>query len=151
MRLIVTCLSLLSLAACGEGGSRQEAAATNTPEITVRSAAQDQLHNLDDATRDIGLKRAIIESGMPCRRVLRSGYVQEHQTLSMWAAECTDNRNWAIFVGPDGSAQVRPCQDLKGLGLPECRIAADPSGRTARGLPPLQQQQAAPAAASNAQ
>ena len=150
MRLIVTSVFLLGLAACGDGETGQRQAASNTPQIAVRSAEQEQLHQLDDGTRDIGLKRAILESGMPCGRVIRSGYVQEHQALSMWAAECTGNRNWAIFVGPDGSAQVRPCQDLKGLGLPECKIAADPSGRTARGLPPLQQQTTA-APVSNTQ
>ncbi len=83
---------------------------------------------------------------MRCRRVIRSGYVQEYNTLSMWSAQCEGNLDWAIFVGPDGSAQVRPCQDMAKFNLPECKIAADPTGRTARGLPP------APAAAeTNAQ
>jgi len=90
--------------------------------IVVRSEAQDQLHQLDDLNRAIALKRAIHASGFNCRRVETSGYVQEYKNLSMWAANCNDGRDWAIFVGPDGSAQVRPCADLKQLGLPACVI-----------------------------
>ena len=88
--------------------------------IVVRSEAQDQLHQLDDLNRAIGLKRAIYQSGYTCRRVESSGYVQEHENLSMWMAKCDDRRDWAIFVGPDGTAQVRPCRDLAQLGLPAC-------------------------------
>jgi hypothetical protein len=40
----------------------------------------------------------------------------------MWTATCDDKRQWAIFAGPDGSAQVRPCRDLAELGLPQCVI-----------------------------
>ena len=88
--------------------------------IVVRSEAQDQLHQLDDLNRAIGLKRAIHQSGYTCKRVESSGYVQEYQNLSMWMAKCADKRDWAIFVGPDGTAQVRPCRDLAQLGLPAC-------------------------------
>ena len=142
MRLIVTVLAL-GLSACGD----QSPQPANSQQIKVRSPEQDRLHQLDTLGRDIGLKRAIQDSGMPCRRVIRSGYVQEYNALSMWTAECTGNRNWAIFVGADGSAQVRPCQDMAKFNLPECRIAADPTGRTARGLA----RPAAAAAGSNAQ
>ncbi len=88
--------------------------------IVVRSEAQDQLHQLDDLNRAIGLKRAIYAAGYSCRRVESSGYVQEHKNLSMWMAKCADKHDWAIFVGPDGTAQVRPCRDLAQLGLPAC-------------------------------
>ena len=88
--------------------------------IVVRSEAQDQLHRLDDLNRAIGLKRAIYAAGYSCKRVESSGYVQEHENLSMWMAKCADQRDWAIFVGPDGTAQVRPCRDVAQLGLPAC-------------------------------
>ena len=90
--------------------------------IVVRSEAQDALHQLDELNRAIALKRAIYASGFACKRIDRSGYVQEHENLSMWTAACDDKREWAIFVGPDGSAQVRPCKDLAQLGLPACVI-----------------------------
>ena len=90
--------------------------------IVVRSEAQDQLHQLDDMGRDIALKRAIHASGFRCKRVTRSGYVQEHENLSMWMASCDDGRDWAIYAGPDGSAQVRLCKDVAEFGLPPCVI-----------------------------
>ena len=130
MRAVMSSLLVLALAACGSEQAQQ--AQSNEPQIVVRSAEQDRLHQLSDMDRDIGLKRAILESGLRCKRVTKSGYVQEHNKLSMWMASCDDGRDWAIFVGADGSAQVRPCVDMPRLGLPECKIAADPSGRTAR-------------------
>ena len=131
MRSLIACSLSLSLAACGgaEPANQQAAARSN---IQVRSAEQDALHNLSDMDRDIGLKRAIQDSGMPCKRVTKSGYVREYNSLSMWTASCADKRSWAIFVGADGSAQVRPCQDMAQLKLPACVIAADPSGRASR-------------------
>ena len=134
MRMVLTLAMAGALAACGGNESQQQAATTNDPQIAVRSPEQDALHNLTDQNRDIALKRAILASGMRCQRVTRSGYVQEYNKLSMWTANCDDRQDWAIFVGADGSAQVRPCVDMKTLGLPECKIAADPTGRTARGM-----------------
>ena len=132
MRLALIPLLGLSLAACGSG--TDGGATANQPQISVRSEEQNRLHQLDDANRDIALKRAILASGLRCKRVTRSGYVTEYNKLSMWAASCDDGRDWGIFVGPDGSAQVRPCSDMAGFKLPACTIAADPSGRTARGI-----------------
>ncbi len=120
---------MLALVSCGSGDRAASPAATNEPQIAIRSPEQDRLHQLDDMNRNIGLKRAIMDSGLPCRRVTQSGYVQEYNRLSMWTATCADRRSWAIFVGPDGSAQVRPCQDMARLGLPECRINPDPQAR----------------------
>lgn len=131
MRLLVPGLALL-LAAC-DSGSAPPASNADAP-ISVRGEEQNQLHQLSDQMRDIALKRAIRDSGIRCKRVTRSGYVTEYNKLSMWSADCDDGRSWGIFVGADGSAQVRPCTDNARFKLPECKIAADPSGRTARGI-----------------
>jgi hypothetical protein len=109
-RYLLACAAGL-LAAC-----EQQPTQPSRP-IVVRSEAQDQLHQLDDMNRAIALKRAIYASGFTCKRVASSGYVQEYRNLSMWTASCDDRRQWAIFAGPDGSAQVRPCQDLAEIGL----------------------------------
>jgi 2-succinyl-5-enolpyruvyl-6-hydroxy-3-cyclohexene-1-carboxylate synthase len=131
MRLALVAVPALLLAACGGSGSQP---AANQQEIAVRSDEQNALHQLSDMNRDIALKRAILASGLRCKRVVRSGYVTEFKKLSMWQADCDDKRSWGIFVGADGSAQVRPCSDNARFKLPECRIAEDPSGRTARGI-----------------
>jgi hypothetical protein len=114
--------ALLSAAAAASvlAGCDQSPPTQPRQPIVVRSEAQDQLHQLDDMNRAIGLKRAIYQAGYSCKRVESSGYVQEHENLSMWMAKCADKRDWAIFVGPDGTAQVRPCRDLAQLGLPAC-------------------------------
>ena len=109
---IITLGAALAVAACDSSQPKQP--------IVVRSEAQDQLHKLSDDLRHIALKRAILDSGMSCQRVTTSAYAQEFRNLSMWTARCDDGTDWAIFVGPDGSAQVRRCQDVGELGLPAC-------------------------------
>ena len=116
-RYLLACAAALLAAACDQSQPTQP-----SRPIVVRSESQDQLHQLDDMNRAIALKRAIYASGFTCKRVASSGYVQEYKNLSMWTATCDDRRQWAIFAGPDGSAQVRPCQDLAELGLPKCVI-----------------------------
>jgi hypothetical protein len=122
-------ICLLMLAACDNSQSQQ--AATNAPRIKVRSAEQDQLHKLDALNLAIGLKRAIYDAGYSCKTITDAGFVAEYQNLDMWVAHCTDGkqqRDWAIFAGPDGSAQVRDCKDVPGSGLPECVIKQRPKG-----------------------
>lgn len=99
--------------------------------IVVRSEAQDRLHKLSDMNQAIALRRAIYDSAKTCRRVTESGYVQEYGNLSMWTASCDSGRSWAIFVGPDGSAQVRDCKEMEALKLPACTIR--PEGDKAQG------------------
>ena len=118
--LLPTLSAALAIAGCDQSQPTQP----NKP-IRVRSEAQDQLHQLDPMNRAIGLRRAIYDSGYKCQRVDESGYVQEYKNLSMWTALCNDHTQWAIFVGPDGSAQVRRCTELAQFGLPPCVIHAD--------------------------
>jgi hypothetical protein len=90
--------------------------------IQVRSEQQEGLHKLSEPYRHIALRRAIYDAGRTCKSVVRSGYVQEYGNLSMWTATCDGNRSWAIFVGPDGSVQVRDCRETEQLKLPACTI-----------------------------
>jgi len=122
MRLaIIIAAAALAVSACGESGSRQP---QETQSITVRSAQQEELHKLNDLNRAIALKRAIYDSGFTCQRITESGFVGTYKNLDMWMARCADRRDWAIFTGPDGTAQVRYCQDVARMGLPECRMQA---------------------------
>ncbi len=116
MRPFFAIAAVVLATACGQSPTQPK------QPIVVRSEAQDQLHQLDDLNRAIGLKRAIYAAGYTCKRIATSGYVQEHDNLSMWTAHCDDGKDWAIFVGPDGSAQVRRCTEVAQLGLPACVI-----------------------------
>lgn len=106
------------LAGCNSQPSEQQP----SKPIVVRGAEQEKLHQLNGLNRSIALKRAIYDSGYRCQRIARSGFVGLYKNLDMWMASCADGRDWAVFIGPDGSAQVRDCKDVKGFGLPECRI-----------------------------
>jgi hypothetical protein len=104
----------------------------NTTHIKVRGSEQEQLHELDAYNLAIGLKRAIYDAGYTCKRVTDAGFVGEYKNLDMWTAHCVyDNgssRDWAVFAGPDGSAQVRDCKDVAATGLPACVIKQRPKG-----------------------
>ena len=80
----------------------------------------------------IGLKRAIFDAGYTCKTITDAGYVGTWKNLDKWTAHCKyDNgssRDWAIFAGPDGSAQVRDCKDVVATRLPACVIKKRPKG-----------------------
>jgi hypothetical protein len=118
----LTALALALLAAACDNSSQP---AQRQRSISVRSEAQDQLHKLSDINRKIALRRAIYDSGSACRTVTKAGYVQEYGNLSMWTASCKDGRSYAVFVGPDGSAQVRDCRTMQDLKLPACVIRGE--------------------------
>ena len=126
MRTPITIVLGLLAAACGQQSQQQ--AAKNQTQIKVRSAEQDQLHTLDAINLAIALKRAIYGAGFACRQVTDAGFIGEYKNLDMWMARCGEGRDWAIFAGPDGSAQVRDCRDLPGTGVPECKITKRPEG-----------------------
>ena len=129
MRLIILASAgALVLAGCGQSNETQP-----VQNINVRSAQQEELHRLNDLNRAIALKRAIYDSGHTCRRVTSSGFVTTYQNLDMWTASCADGRNWAIFSGPDGSAQVRDCADVERFGLPQCVVRQQGSATTNAG------------------
>jgi len=125
-KLATALLAGLALASCGEPQQRQ------TRPIKVRSAEQNQLHELDAINLAIALKRAIYDAGYTCKRITDAGFVGEWKNLDMWTAHCVYQNgaavDWAIFAGPDGSAQVRDCKDVPGSGLPACKIAKRPKG-----------------------
>lgn len=129
MRLmIIASAAALGLAACDQPNETQP-----VRNITVRSAQQQELHRLNELNRAIALKRAIYDSGYACKRVTSSGFVTTYKNLDMWTASCADGRNWAIFTGPDGSAQVRDCRDVERFGLPQCVIRPEGAATTNAG------------------
>jgi len=127
-RLILT-LGVLVLAACDNGAQQQ----ANQPTIKVRSAEQDALLKLDAMNLSIALKHAIYDAGYTCKRVTDAGFVGPYHNVDMWMARCEYDkgvtRDWAVFAGPDGSAQVRDCKDIAGTEVPLCEIKKRPSGK----------------------
>ena len=129
MRRTVTLIVVAALAGCNKGQPQQ----AQQPKIKVQSEEQKQLHKLDAFNLAIGLKRAIFDAGYTCKRITDAGFVGTYKNLDMWTAHCVYDkgaaRDWAIFAGPDGSAQVRDCKDITPQsGLPECKIVERPKG-----------------------
>ena len=127
---LIIAIAVGGLAACNQQPA--ETNPTNQPRIKVRAAEQDQLHQLDALNLAIALKRAIYDAGYTCKRITDAGFVGEYKNLDMWMAHGVydrgEPRDWAVFAGPDGSAQVRDCRDVVGTGLPECVIKKRPKG-----------------------
>ena len=127
-RLILT-LGILALAACNEGAQQP----ANQTKIKVRSAEQDALLKLDAMNLSIALKHAIYDAGYTCKRVTDAGFVGPYANVDMWMAHCEYDkgvsRDWAVFAGPDGSAQVRDCKDIVGTEVPQCAITRRPQGK----------------------
>jgi len=125
----IALLAIMALAACDNSPQQST---TNEPRIKVRAPEQDQLHKLDAFNLAIGLKRAIYDAGYTCQRITDAGFVGTWKNLDMWMAHCVykngSPRDWAIFAGPDGGAQVRDCKDVAPSGLPPCVIKQRPKG-----------------------
>jgi hypothetical protein len=128
--ITIAALGCLALAGCNNSSDQQ--ASANLQQIKVTSDEQKQLHQLDAFNLAIALKRAIYDAGYTCKSVTDAGFVATYENLDMWTAHCTYDagrtRDWAVFAGPDGSAQVRDCKDVKATGLPECAIKQRPKG-----------------------
>lgn len=121
-------LGSLLLAGCGSG--TQETAPPLQNDIMVRSDTQQQLFDLNDLDRAIALKRAISGQGLRCAQVVSTGYVTRFRDMDMWTATCSDDRQWALFVGGNDSVQVRLCADNEQIGLPACTIQPGTEGGT---------------------
>jgi hypothetical protein len=128
-KLTIALIAGVALAGCNN--SQPQQAQTNEPAIKVRGSEQNRMHELNAFDLAIALKRAIYDAGFTCKRVTDGGYIGSWKNLDMWMAHCTDgtaSRDWAVFTGPDGSAQVRDCKDIPGTGLPDCVIKKRPQG-----------------------
>ena len=123
-------ITTLGLGGCGPSTPSDNSARAT---VTVRSEGQDRLHKLSELNRAIGLKRAIYDAGSVCQRVVETRFVGPYKNMDMWAARCADKQDWALFVGPDDSVQVRLCKDTEAVGLPSCQLEV--SGAAAKPAP----------------
>lgn len=79
-----------------------------------------KLMQLRPADQYGALRRAITDNDQSCGRLVKGVYRGPYGNLGYWVARCTPGGDFGVFAGPDGSVQVRPCGDMKGLKLPEC-------------------------------
>ena len=107
------------------------AALVTTPAlaITVANPASDQIKAYPDIQRRAVLRGIVMDGGAYCKRVEQAAFQGPWGNLAMWRAKChpTDKRlDYAVFIGADATAQVRPCTDMAYLKLPACRPFAPP-------------------------
>ena len=121
-------ISAILLASCSGGGD--ESAPPLQNDIMVRSDAQQRLFDSNDLDRAIALKRAIADQGLRCSQIVSTGYVTRYKDMDMWTATCSDDRQWALFVGANDSVQVRLCTDNEQIGLPACTVQPGTEGGT---------------------
>ena len=126
-RSAVLLISACLLASCGQG---EQTAPPLQNDVVVRSAAQQRLFDLNDLDRAIALKRAISDQGLRCGQIRTTGYVTRYKDMDMWTAICSDDRQWALFIGANDSVQVRLCADNEKIGLPACKIQPGTEGGT---------------------
>ena len=127
MRIAALLIPAALLGAC-DGGPPTEPPLQN--DIMVRSDAQQKLFDLNDLDRAIALKRAIGDQGLRCSQIVSTGFVTRFRDMDMWTATCSDDRQWALFVGANDSVQVRLCADNEKVGLPACTVQPGTEGGT---------------------
>jgi hypothetical protein len=109
----------LALGGCGDAAAPPQAKSGG---VTISNPHNEQLKALPENLQRIALTRAIRDTGNRCPRSVESRVEQgEYRGMAYWTARCDDNRQWAIFLAPNGDVQVRNCGDMQQLDLPPCQ------------------------------
>ena len=130
-------LALALAAPLGLAGCGQAPGGGNVTTIRAANPQSEQLKGMSELYRNLGLRRAIMDSGQKCKKSEGGAYQQDYKNMAMWTTHCVDSGDWAIFISPGGEVQVRQCADAKTLGLPACQrsptapAAAGPAGNAA--------------------
>jgi hypothetical protein len=118
MRRTALCALALGLLLSGCDSGKP---AGNVASVRMANPQSDQLKGMSDLYRNLGLRRAIMDSGQHCKKSEGGAYQEDYKNMAMWTTHCVDSGDWAIFISPGGEVQVRPCGDTAALGLPACR------------------------------
>jgi hypothetical protein len=91
--------------------------------VTIANPASDQMARLTVIQRKGALRAAMLDSGVPCERIEKTNIQGPWSNTIMWRAKCAGDprHDYAVFVGPDASVQVRYCAEMAELKLPACR------------------------------
>jgi hypothetical protein len=90
-----------------------------------------RLQQLDKPRQAAALRNAIVESGKRCGQIEPPLYRGPYKNLFLWVARCVGG-DYALFVGPDGSVQVRDCDQTVQLKLPACGLPPAPPAKKTR-------------------
>lgn len=126
-RAVMTAGILMAVLSACDGGSSEPAPPKKVTSVRVTSQYIEGLKALSEMNRGLALRRAVQDSGESCKRVESSGFQEDYGNLSMWTARCSDKKDWALFIAPNGDVQVRSCGDAQELGLPACRFEENPA------------------------
>jgi hypothetical protein len=122
-----------ALAGCGQAPS-----GGNVTSVRLANPQSEQLKGMSELYRNLGLRRAIVDSGQHCKKSEGGAYQQDYKNMAVWTTHCVDSGDWEIFISPGGEVQVRKCADAVSLSLPACRrppaapAAPAPAGKKAR-------------------
>lgn len=120
IRRAIVLSGFMALASCG-GDRVVESANGAAPNIRIANPAHDRLVELTPGNQRLAMMRAIRDNGYRCQRVDNAGYQEEYRDMRMWVATCgQEERNFAVFVAPNDTVQVRNCADAGTLSLPRC-------------------------------
>lgn len=86
----------------------------------VTNPFNDRVLHLDLADRNGALRRAVTLEDQSCGRLASSVFRGYHGNLGLWQVRCVPGGDYGVFLGPDGSVQVRTCADMATLNLPKC-------------------------------
>jgi hypothetical protein len=95
------------------------------PAKPTDNAFSQRLERLDPARRAAALRRAIVDSDQRCGRISKVAKTSPYKNLVGWAAHCDPGGDYVLFIGPDGSVQIRTCTDARMLNLPGCPPLSD--------------------------
>jgi hypothetical protein len=93
-----------SLAACGDGGDGDRAAAGNVQ--APESGAALQVAKLDETLRNGVFEKAIRASGAACPSVTESARAEISHGVRGWKAQCSNDSAHLIQILSDGTAKV---------------------------------------------
>ena len=94
--------------------------ATPALAATARNPFNDRVLRLGLADRNGALRRAVTLEDQRCGRLVESAFRGLFGNLGLWQVRCVPGGDYGVFLGPDGSVQVRTCADMASLKLPKC-------------------------------
>lgn len=86
----------------------------------ARNPFNDRVLHLGLADRNGALRRAVTLADQRCGRLAGSVYRGLYGNLGLWQVRCVPGGEYGVFLGPDGTVQVRTCADMTALKLPRC-------------------------------